>query len=199
MLQNFGWEMATLTREQVIDKALNAAEFIANKLGTPETELAKYMIAIAYVESTFNTHAKNKSSSARGLSQVLINSQRWIEGKLNIPQQPAMMKASKYPKAPVTAIAEEDMMFNPDYALLIGTWYLAYNYGRYNNWHKAVTAYHLGSYNSTSTDGKIYLAKVLKAFDELRLGEPLRKSINDRVPVSIVVVGNDTYLYKSNY
>lgn len=191
--------MASLTKNTVYDKAHKAALIVANRFGVNDVELAKYLTAIAYVESTFQTDVKNKNSSARGLTQVLINTQRWIEKKLKLPFAKAMMKASKYPEAPVTALPEEDRMFESDYALLIGAWYLAYNYSRYNNWYKAVTAYHLGSYNSSNADGKIYKDKVLKAYNDLQLGTPQKRTKTKRVPIRLLVSKDIAYLYKSNY
>jgi hypothetical protein len=188
-----------MEKATIIDKAIDAASIVSQITSVPAEELTKYLVAISFVESTFDPKAKNKSSTARGLTQVLINSQRWIEDKLKIPQVPAMHKASKYPKAPVTPYSEDDKMFNPDYALLIGGWYLAYNYKRYNNWHKAITAYHLGSYKSSSQDGIIYKNKVLKAFSELNLGEPLKKSTIKKVPVRILVASGGENLYYFDY
>lgn len=188
-----------MEKTAIISKALDASNVVSQLLGVPVEELTRYLVAICYVESKFDPRAKNKSSTARGLTQVLINSQRWIEVKMKLPHPPAMYRASKYPKAPVTPYSEDDKMFNPDYAMLIGAWYLAYNYDRYNNWHKAVTAYHLGSYDGSNQDGKIYKNKVLKAYEELNLGQPIKKSVKKKVPVRILEAKNGYNLHYRYY
>lgn len=186
-------------RNNILTKAIRASEIVDSKIGVTASELALYITAIAYVESTFNPNAKNKNSTARGLTQVLINTQRWIEEKLNIPFQYAMYEASKYPKAPVTPYEEEDGLFDPDYSLLIGAYYLGYNFNRYNDWHKAIVAYHLGSYKSSSKDGQIYKDKVLKAFKNLQLGEPIKKSKDIRVPGRSIVANGQQFNYRTHY
>lgn len=191
--------MATLDKNTVLKKALRASEIIGNKLGVPSEELAQYLTAIAYVESTFKDDATNKSSTARGLPQVLINTQRWIEVKLNVAHPVAMYKASKYPKTPTTPYKEDDAMFNPDYALLIGAYYLGYNYIRYNDWYKAITAYHLGSYNSKSSDGTLYKNKVLNAFEKLDLGTPIKRSVSKKVPIRIIEANGQKLYYRNYY
>lgn len=188
-----------MEKSEILDKAYSASVKISDKFGVPAEELANYLTAIAYVESTFDPNAKNKNSTARGLTQILINTQRWIETKLKSPFRPAIYKASKYPKAPVTPYSEEDAMYNPDFALMLGAYYLGYNYKRYNNWYKAITAYHLGSYDSKSADGKVYLNKVLTAYSNLGLGEPIKKSIIKKVPVRILYAANGKELYYRTY
>lgn len=188
-----------MNKSEVYSKSYEASTVIEKVLGVPAEQLAKYLTAIAYVESTFNPTATNKKSTARGLTQVLINTQRWIETKLKLAFPPAIYKASKYPEAPVTAWEDEDGLFKPSYALLIGAYYLAYQYKRYNDWHKAIMGYHLGSYKKNNNDGITYQNKVLKAYKELNLGEPLKKTKTKRVPVTIIVSNDKQYISRYYY
>jgi len=94
-------------------------------------KLIKHAIAIAYQESKFDTEAKNKKSTASGLFQILVNTQKDIETRiLKIPN------------------ANRSKIFDPDYSAYLAVAYLAYQIKRYkNDYKKAVIAYNLGSWN----------------------------------------------------
>lgn len=151
--------MPQLTFEQV--KALAIKHSLAPvqkyKLTQQEHEqLIQFAIAVAYHESDFKSHAKNKNSTARGLMQILINTQRDTEKRLmGIAFAPAMYKSKWKPaaNAPITT-EDKDLMFDPDYSMRVGIFYLAERYKKYKNWNKAVHAYNQGSFNSAAAGVK---------------------------------------------
>lgn len=129
---------------------------------TNQNELAKWATAIAKTESNFNPDAKNKSSTARGLMQMLICTQREVEKKhAKVDFAPASYSCKSYPQS--TVDRAEDKIYDPEYAMLLAVFYLAYQYRRYKDWHKAVHAYNQGSYPGSSKDnGQKYLQICLK-------------------------------------
>lgn len=159
-----------MTEQEVYNQALANSFWITQNIARYKSidpyRLARVTTAIAKVESNYNPKAKNKNSTARGLMQILICTQREIEAKyLKVKTfPPASIFCKMYPKAPVN-VKILDQIYSPYYGLLIGQTYLAYQVIRYNNdWAKATHAYNQGSYNSTAPKkgGDIYLAKVNK-------------------------------------
>lgn len=163
-----------MTQQEVYNQALANAFWITQNIARFKNidpyALARVSTGVAKVESNFNPTAKNKSSSARGLMQILICTQREIEAKYlkvkNFPE--ASLPCKSYPKAPVnTKIL--DKIYTPFYGMLIGQVYLAYQYNRYNDWAKAIHAFNQGSYNKSAPKaaGKTYLAKVNSRLNEI--------------------------------
>ena len=149
----------TLSFESYLDSILSKickklAKQIAPKFGLAPEELAQISTAVAWKESRFNPSAENNTSSARGLMQVLINTQRETEKKYaKVPFAPAKFKSSYYKSAPIG----NDKMFDPEYNMLIGMSYLAYQLKRYGDIGKGIHAYNQGSYPGTwKTDGAMY-------------------------------------------
>jgi len=138
-----------MTELEVFEKAYALAKEIGPKYKADPFDLARHMTGIAKVESNYNPDAKNKSSTARGMMQLLICTQREIEKKMaKVPLAPAMYSCKVYPTPKVSQ--SEDKIFDPDYALEIALYYLAYQYKRYGNWLMAVHAYNQGSFTKTA-------------------------------------------------
>jgi soluble lytic murein transglycosylase-like protein len=162
-----------MTLNEVYSIALNNAFWIKQNLtrfsNIDPYALARVTTAIAKVESNFNEKAKNTGSSARGLMQILICTQREIELKyLKIEWPVASLKCSSYPKAPVDA-TKLDKMYSAKYSLLVGQVYLCYQYNRKSingDWQKAIFAYNQGSFNGKQA-GYNYLKKVNAAMNSI--------------------------------
>lgn len=158
-----------MKQQEVFNLAKKYADMVAPQYGVDANKLATYLTGIARVESNFNPAAKNKSSTARGLMQILICTQREIEAKRAKVQFPeAMYPCKSYKSAPVGSQAN-DKVFNAEYALFLAAHELAYQYKRYvkkyptNTWQIAVHAYNQGSYpGSRKGDGQKYSAAVFK-------------------------------------
>lgn len=153
-----------MTEQEVFKLAYEvASDGIAEKYGCNPSQMAVRLTAIARTESTFRPEAKNRNSTARGLMQILICTQREVEKKhAKVDFAPASYSCKVYPTATVSA--EEDRMYNPNYAMFIAAHYLGYQYRRYKgDWDRTVHAYNQGSYpGSRKKDGQNYLAKVTK-------------------------------------
>jgi len=109
-------------------------------------EWTKIGLAICKIESNYDVLAQNPHSTAKGLMQVLIGTQGFVEENLlRIPQE----NGSK--------------MFEAEYNIKIGMAYLGYQLNRYKDVEKAVIAYNQGSYNE-STAGNIYYKKWLGTY-----------------------------------
>jgi soluble lytic murein transglycosylase-like protein len=155
-------KMNRLTENQVYSYAMDWANAYASKVGADPQRLARTLMAIAKVESNYDASAKNKKSSARGLMQMLINTQREVELKhAKVPFAVAGMRASSFPKAPFVT-GGPDAMYDPNYSMQLAAAYLAYQYKRYKgDWTKAIHAYNQGSYPGTrKNDGIAYVKKV---------------------------------------
>lgn len=86
------------------------------------------VMAVIRTESKFYPLAES-STGARGLMQVMPETARWVAGRLKIPFQP-------------------ERLFEPDYNLRLGTWYLAYLIREFNgNLAAALAAYNGGKEN----------------------------------------------------
>lgn len=179
-----------MTRNEVITIAKRLAQHIAPKFGLSPEELAQISTAVAWKESRFNPTAENSTSSARGLMQVLINTQRETEKKYaNSGFAPAKYKSSAYPDAPIG----KDRMFEPEYNMLIGMSYLAYQLKRYGDTKRGVHAYNQGRYPGTwKTDGKLYSDSVHNYLAELPLNEFKNKSFVSNVIEKLTPKKNKT-------
>lgn len=167
-----------MKEQEVYNQALANAFWITQNIerfkNIDPYALARVSTGVAKVESNFNPTAKNKNSTARGLMQILICTQREIEAKYlkvkNFPE--ASIYCKSYPKAPVNT-KKLDPLYTAYYGMLIGQVYLAYQYNRYKDWAKAIHAYNQGSYNKTAPKaaGKTYLAKVNKQLNEINFAQ----------------------------
>jgi len=159
-----------LDTSNVFDLAIKHAKQVRNKYKEIKPlELAKYLTAVIKVESNFNPYAQNKNSTARGLSQILICTQRELEYKhIKEDFAPAMFNCKAIPQATVNA--KLDKMFDADYAVMLAAYYLGYQYNRYVDWFKAIAAYNQGSYTEKNKlEGKNYANKVMEALKDLDL------------------------------
>lgn len=159
-----------MTEIDVHGLAKRHASVIAPAYGIDEDQLAKYLTAIAKLESNYNAGAKNKSSTARGLMQILICTQREIEKKrAKVPFAPASYNCKSFTGQPDTVDSADDVIYNPEYCMYLAAHELAYQYKRYvkkyakNVWQIAAHAYNQGSYPGTrKQDGANYANTVLK-------------------------------------
>ncbi len=132
---------ATVTPEYIVQKV--TALYNAGKIPfavDSAINLGRITAAVAMKESTFKTCVMNPCSTARGLLQILEKTQRAIEKMLGLKNVPI------------------ENIYLPDYAILLGATYLAYQYKRYRDWWKASHAYMQGSYNAKrpSSAGNAY-------------------------------------------
>jgi len=95
--------------------------------------LAKTTLAIMKTESNLNPLAKNRTSTAAGLMQMLDGTRKWVESKL---------------RSPLTSQAE--LMNNPMRAVRLGVWYIVWLYKTKagKNWDRTIVAYNQGHYNT---------------------------------------------------
>lgn len=154
---------------EVMALAKRNASVIAPAYGIDPEQLAKYLTAIAKLESNYNEKAKNKTSTARGLMQILICTQREIEKKrAKVPFAPASYNCKNFSGQPATVNPDQDVIYNAEYCMFLAAHELAYQYNRYkkkypNGWQIAVHAYNQGSFPGTrKTDGSKYAQTVLK-------------------------------------
>ena len=153
-----------MTTEQVKKLVQKTSKKIAENYGLDENKLSQIATAIIWKESRNDPNAKNKGSTARGLMQVLINTQRETEKKYaKVPFAVAQYKSSYYPEAPV---GKTDKMYDPEYNVLIGMNYLAYQLKRYGDTTKGIHAYNQGSYPARKFDGMKYADSVNKYISE---------------------------------
>lgn len=118
----------------------------------------RHGLTIAFHESKFDEKAKSKSSTAKGLFQILDGTRRDIEKRL--------MKLDD--KSPYEKI------WDIDYNAYLGLGYFASQLQRYKlNWEQAIIAYNLGRWKGEKTT--IYLKKHNEYYEELfgsNTGEP---------------------------
>lgn len=149
-----------MTEENTIKLIKKLAPKVAKEFNVNKNLLANLTFGIIAVESNHKYNAINNHSTARGLMQVLINTQREVEKKhLKVPFAPAMYESRYFPDAPVTNKSNDKLLIDPYYSVLVGMSYLAYQLNRYKDTYKAVFSYNQGSYNQ-SPDGKKYTEKV---------------------------------------
>lgn len=147
---------------------LEIAPKVAKKFKVNKKILANIGFGIVAVESNHKIDATNKYSTARGLFQVLIGTQREVESKhLKVPFAPAMYETKHFPNAPVTTKSNDKILNDPKYSVEVGLTYLAYQLNRYKgDVKKAIHAYNQGSYNGKQ-EGINYTNKVLSKIKEI--------------------------------
>lgn len=115
------------------------ASEVAKLLPVASGELARYAFAVNKIENrSLNEKAKNTGgSSARGMMQMLLGTQKELETKyLKLPHNP-------------------NKIYNPEYAIFLGQYELARQFKRYGgNWRKAIHAYNRGSYQANKSNTK---------------------------------------------
>jgi hypothetical protein len=158
-----------MTEIDVRNLANRNASVIAPQYGIDPAQLAKYLTAIAKLESNYDEKAKNKNSTARGLMQILICTQREIEKKrAKVPFAPASFNCKSFTGQPATVEPEKDIIYNAEYCMFLAAHELAYQYNRYkkkypNGWQIACHAYNQGSFpGARKQDGAAYANTVLK-------------------------------------
>jgi len=158
-----------LKENEVYSLAKFWSDVFAPKVGADPNEMAKYLTGIAKKESNYNPNAKNKGSTARGLMQMLIATQREVESKYaKVPFANAHDYTKHFPKAPVNKLLP-DKIYDQDYSMQLAAAYLAYLYKRYKgDWTKTVHAYNQGSYPGVNkSTGANYAASVIKNIQKL--------------------------------
>jgi len=144
--------------------AIKHASKIAPAYGAKPAEIADYLLALAQVESGLDSDARNKNSTARGVLQMLICTQRECEKKrAKVAFAPAMFSCKVY-KTSTVKESDDRVLNDPDYAIMLSCYELCYQYKRYKgNIEKAVHAYNQGSYpGGNINEGGKYTAKVMK-------------------------------------
>lgn len=159
-----------LTAQQVYTLAVSAVSRLSTVTVTPH-ELSLLLTALAEKESTFRPEAKNRGSTARGLTQILICTQREIERQMKIPYAPASERCSKLAAKEPVVSPSDDKMYDPRYALLLAAFYLHRQIVRYNgDIHRGLHAYNQGSYDAKKPKaaGESYAKDLLRRRDRLR-------------------------------
>lgn len=183
--------MPKMDKEEFRAIAYKHAKTVESVYGAKPEEMAAYLTAIAEVESTFRIDARNKNSTARGIMQFLICTQRECEKKrVKGEFAPAMFSCKHY----VTKTVDESkdrLLIDADYAVMLAAYELGYQFKRYKqNWEKAVHAYNQGSYpGGNLNEGGKYVAKVKKNVGE-NLSFDYAGLINE--PVSSQFAYNDS-------
>lgn len=137
-----------LTEQQAYTHHRVAGDIVAKFYGISPDDLVRVSLAIGKKENrSFNTLAKNPASSARGLMQMLLGTQKEIESKqLKIAHNP-------------------DKIYEPTYAVYLAQIEIAKQLKRYGyDWKKAIHAYNRGSYNPQSKgfkNGEAYTKDVI--------------------------------------
>jgi soluble lytic murein transglycosylase-like protein len=167
-----------MTLQEVTNLAASVAPRAVQVFGGTANELAYRSVIVSAIETggTFNAKAENDSSSARGLMQTLICTQRFMEERLNLPFREAMFSSKKTyceklyaTKEPAKVGQGQDYLLNsPQYGVMIGAAYLAYQLQRYKSVEKALVAYNQGNYSDKAArNAAPYLAKYRQYENEL--------------------------------
>lgn len=123
--------------------------------------LARTASIVSAVETggTFNEKSDNPGGSARGLMQVVICTQRWMEEMLGLPFAPASYItqgtpcARKYARFNFQRVpkSEDKMLTDAEYGMTIGMAYLAYHLQQQRgDIRRSVIAYNQGSFSSAA-------------------------------------------------
>lgn len=145
------------------------------KYNVNPNELAKYTVATAIKESNLNPNAKNKNSSAKGLMQIIDSTRKEIENKLGLKK------------------VATNKIFDADYSMRLGTWYLLKQFNRYGNWFDALHAYNQGSVPGVhSQNGKDYAASVINKYEALPSNFAFNNNNN-----SIISTNDNDYIYNA--
>jgi hypothetical protein len=113
--------------------------------------LARVATAIARQESRLYPLAHNGytgSNEAIGLMQMLPDTQRDVSAWLGLPY-------------------DRQKLYDPEYALLLGSAYVAYQKQRYGDWDKAIYSYYAGSYPGAArhqSDARTYVENVKRHY-----------------------------------
>ncbi|MFN8358591.1 MAG: transglycosylase SLT domain-containing protein [Candidatus Kapaibacterium sp.] len=145
-----------MTEQTAYKLHLEQAQAVAQVLPVQVYDLAKYAFAVNKIENrSFYEKAKNPNSTARGMMQMLIGTQKELETKyLKVKHNP-------------------DKIFQPAYSIYLGQYELARQLKRYSgNWRKAIHAYNRGSYQANKANtpgfasGENYANSVLSALQK---------------------------------
>lgn len=167
-----------MTLQEVTTLAARVAPRIVQVFGGTANELAYRSVIVSAVETggTFDARAENDASSARGLMQTLICTQRFMEERLKMPFRESMFSTKKTyceklyaAKEPQKVAPAQDYLLNtPEYGVLIGAAYLAYQLERYKSLEKALVAYNQGNYSDKAAKkAASYVAKYKQREQEI--------------------------------
>lgn len=157
---------AQLTQQETYDLVASVIKWYDkyNKnmmYGVNRNILSRWMCAIIEKESHRYPRAKNKRSTASGLTQVLDGTRRSREKALGVNY------GAFNPKGYAALQNKHESMYNPFYAVLIGMAEYLYQFDRYDNdYHKACRAYNAG--NAKGNAGKGYadsVGKLMELYD----------------------------------
>lgn len=139
-----------LNAKKVAELANAAVETMIPRFKSIDPKMWKrVLVALAWHESKFDSNAKNPRSSARGLMQILKNTQLDIERRLRITPQ------------------ANSKLDDPGYSMLLASYYIAWLYVNKakRSWDRAIVAYNQGHYN-LSQAGETYRRQIWKAYNE---------------------------------
>jgi hypothetical protein len=153
-----------LKEHQVYLLALRAIPKVTKKYPVDdELGMARVLVGLAWQESKFDPKAANKSSSARGLTQVLKGTQPAIEKLMGWPAK------------------DPDARFDAQYAMDLAAGYMAYHYNRKGskgNWRKSLVAYHDGHYSANGAGvgyAKLILDQHMKLWNWAKVTEDAQR------------------------
>jgi hypothetical protein len=110
----------------------------------PLAEWVKVCVAVAKIESKFNTSAKNKSSTATGMMQILKPTKKEIETKI----------------LKVIPTTTQTALLDAGYSAKLGMAYIGYFYLNPNkgnkNWKRTIISYNQGHYDESSASLSYY-------------------------------------------
>lgn len=174
-----------LTRQQVEALARKVAPTVIQKVGggVDTNKLVALAVGVSAVETggTFNPESDNDNSSARGIMQVLICTQRAIEADYGYGFAPASYKppsSCQVKNIPRDTVPKpRDRMYSPEYAMTIGMTNLAYQLKRYNNNERlALVAYNQGNASQPAQKrGRYYLNAFVDKNPEHPLSQQMAK------------------------
>lgn len=186
-----------LTRQQVEALARKVAPTVMQKVGggVDMNKLVALAVGVSAVETggTFNPQSDNDNSSARGIMQVLICTQRAIEADYGFGFAPASYKpqpSCQVKNAPRDTVPKtRDKMFSPEYGLMIGMTNLAYQLKRYNNNERlALVAYNQGNASQPAQKrGRYYLNAFADKNPDHPLSQEMAKNSEGKPDTSVAV------------
>ena len=159
-----------MTQDEVFQMALGIATSVCPGYEEDPNTIALMATGIAKKESGYSESAKNKHSTARGLMQMLICTQREVEKKrAKVDFADAMYSCNVYPTD--TVDQSDDLIFDPNYALLLAIHEICYQMNRYgDDQQKAIHAYNQGSFPGVhKSDGTLYARSVINNIYNIKL------------------------------
>jgi len=153
-----------LTKQETYDLVASVIKWYdkyksAMMSGVNRPILSRWICAIIEKESTRHVYAKNKKSTATGLTQVLNGTRLAREKALGVNF------GDFNPTAYKNLANKHESMYNPFYAVLIGMAEYLYQFKRYgNDYYDACRAYNAG--NAKGNAGKGYAESVNKFMGE---------------------------------